>query len=455
MTARILIVDDVDINLKLMEARLSAEYFEVLTAASGPDCIAICQKETIDLVLLDVMMPDMDGYEVCRILKTSPRTRHLPIVLITALDQPSDRVRGLQAGADDFLTKPVRDLQLFSRVRSLTRLKLLTDELRIRAETTMNLVWRADLLGQLANGGAGGRLWICDDDEASAARLRKVLNPEHDVYELADPAAFLKQPGAETADLFIVNLAAKRYDPLRLCSQIRSSDLLRQTPILLVAEASDEIRTAKALELGANDYLVKPIDRNELHARVRTQIKRRRYDEGLRQSLRDTIELAVTDALTGLNNRRFLETHLPSVIQRAKADAKPLAILIADIDHFKRINDGWGHDAGDSVLRQFAGRLKESLRASDLACRFGGEEFVVLMPDADHRVAHTIAERLRRMVAERPFELSGDALEVTVSAGIATLDPETDDAQTLMKRADRGLYEAKRNGRNRVVALAA
>ena len=455
MTARILIVDDVDINLRLMEARLSAEYFEVLTAAGGPEAIAICERETVDLVLLDVMMPDMDGYEVCRILKNSPRTRHLPIVLITARDQPSDRVRGLEAGADDFLTKPVRDLQLFSRVRSLTRLKLLTDELRIRAETTMNLVSRADLLGQLANGGAGGRLVICDDDEAAARRVRRILAAEHHVHEVADPVGFLKRPDHEAVDLFIVSLAARTYDPLRLCSQIRSSDALRQTPILLVTEAADEIRTAKALELGASDYLVKPIDRNELLARVRTQIKRRRYDEGMRQSLRETIELATTDALTGLNNRRFLEIHLPSVIERARADAKPLAILIADIDHFKRINDGWGHDAGDGVLRQFAARLKESLRASDLACRFGGEEFVVLMPNADQRVAQTIAERLRKMVADQPFDLPGVALDVTVSAGIATLDSDDDNAQSLLKRADRGLYAAKRDGRNRVISLAA
>ncbi|MBC8131167.1 MAG: PleD family two-component system response regulator [Rhizobiaceae bacterium] len=455
MTARILIVDDIDVNVRLLQARLEAEYFEVLTALSGPEAIAACARETIDLVLLDVMMPGMDGYEVCRRLKTDPHTQHIPIVLITALDQPSDRVMGLDAGADDFLTKPVRDLQLFSRVKSLARLKLLTDELRVRAQSTMSLVRDGDILGRIGNGGASGHLLVFEDGDGTADRVQRFLRSEHRVDSAAEPGPVLKSPETAALDLFIVSLQAKAYDPLRLCSQIRSNEALRQIPILILAEPTDELRTVKALDLGANDYLVKPIDRNELLARVRTQIKRRRYDESLRQSLRATIELAVTDPLTGLNNRRFLETHLPNAIDRARADCKPLGLVIADIDHFKRINDGWGHDAGDSVLRQFAARLKESLRASDLACRFGGEEFIILMPEADEVAVRSVAERLRRLVADQPFDLKGEAITVTVSAGMAMLDAVGDDAETLLKRADRGLYQAKNNGRNRVIALAA
>ena len=455
MTARILIVDDVHVNLRLMEARLSAEYFEVLTALSGAEAIEICERETIDLVLLDVMMPDMDGYEVCRRLKGNPRTRHLPIVLITALNQPADRVAGLDAGADDFLTKPVRDLQLFSRVRSLVRLKLLSDELRIRAETTISLVAGDDLLGQLAGTGISGRLLVFDDETAIAARIKKVLRCEHEVDATTDPASVLHAETSGAYDLFIVNLATTRYDALRLCSQIRSGGGLRQMPILLISDSSDDVRTAKALELGANDFLSMPLDRNELLARVRTQIKRKRYDEGLRQSLRETIAMAITDPLTGLNNRRFLESHLPTVIQRARADNKPLSVLIADIDHFKKINDGWGHDAGDRVLKEFARRLRDSLRGSDLACRFGGEEFVVVMPEADARTAQLIAERLRCMIADAPFDIVGESISVTVSAGIAVLGEAGDDWESLLKRADQGLYDAKRTGRNRVIERAA
>ncbi len=139
MTARILVVDDIPANLKLLEARLIAEYFDVLTADDGYKCLDICAKTSVDVILLDIMMPGIDGFEVCERLKANPRTAHIPVVMVTALDQASDRVRGLKAGADDFLTKPVNDLQLMARVKSLVRLKMLNDELRLRAETARSV----------------------------------------------------------------------------------------------------------------------------------------------------------------------------------------------------------------------------------------------------------------------------------------------------------------------------
>ena len=136
MTARILVVDDIPANVKLLQARLSQEYFDVRGATSGAEALRICDEEQCDMVLLDVMMPQMDGFEVCRRLKANPRTHHIPVVMVTALDQPADRVRGLECGADDFLTKPVSDIALITRVKSLVRLKMLTDELRMRAATS-------------------------------------------------------------------------------------------------------------------------------------------------------------------------------------------------------------------------------------------------------------------------------------------------------------------------------
>src|ERR1700692_2407054 len=135
MTARVLVVDDILSNVKLLEAKLSAEYFEVMTAFNGLECLAKMEQAIPDIVLLDVMMPGMDGFEVCRRIKANPRTAHVPVVMVTALDQPSDRVAGLDAGADDFLTKPVDGAALFARVRSLVRLKMMPDELRMREST--------------------------------------------------------------------------------------------------------------------------------------------------------------------------------------------------------------------------------------------------------------------------------------------------------------------------------
>src|SRR5262249_52737741 len=175
MTARVLVVDDVPANVKLLEARLSAEYFDVVTAASGTDALAICDRAECDVVLLDVMMPDMDGFEVCRRLKSSPVTHHIPVVIVTALDQPSDRVRGLEAGADDVLTKPVSDVALIARVRSLSRLKLMTDELRLRAVTSRDIGIESPEREAVADPGLAGRILVVDDRAASAEHVAGML----------------------------------------------------------------------------------------------------------------------------------------------------------------------------------------------------------------------------------------------------------------------------------------
>jgi two-component system cell cycle response regulator len=357
-------------------------------------------------------------------------------------------VAGLDAGADDFLTKPVRDLPLFSRVRSLTRLKLTTDELRRRAETAVSLVSRDDIDAGVIP--PATRLALFADGADEVRRLQKHLKGIATVEVTDDAAEMLAAASAGQVDVILIDLAAKAGDPLRLVSQFRSNVTTRHLPVIGIVPAGDDVAAAKALELGANDYLQRPLDRNELVARIRTQLRRRRYDDCLRRSVEETIAMALSDPLTGLHNRRFLETHLAKAIERARATGIGFAILMADIDHFKRINDGWGHAAGDMVLKDFARRLSDCLRASDLACRFGGEEFAVLMIGADEGTAMAVADRIRRSVADQPFQIGGEPLTVTVSAGLAVFDAGRDDGGSLIDRADRALYEAKRSGRNRI-----
>ncbi len=187
MTARILVVDDIPANVKLLEARLQAEYFQVVTALNGPDALAICAEGGIDLILLDIMMPGMDGFEVCAKLKANPATVHIPVVIVTALDQPSDRIRGLEAGADDFLTKPVKDIQLMSRVKSLVRLKTLTDELRLRAETTRSIGIDELLNERAVVSHDRARILLIDERASSIERLQKTLRNECDLEVATDP----------------------------------------------------------------------------------------------------------------------------------------------------------------------------------------------------------------------------------------------------------------------------
>src|ERR1700758_5281645 len=171
MSARVLVVDDVPANVKLLEARLSDEYFDVMPACNGAEALSVCSRSECDIILLDVMMPDMDGFEVCRRLKSNPATHFIPVVIVTALDSPADRVRGLEAGADDFLTKPVSDVVLIARVRSLTRLKMMTDELRMRAITSLEIGMEAPERSAVADKGMGGRILLVDDRPSSYERL--------------------------------------------------------------------------------------------------------------------------------------------------------------------------------------------------------------------------------------------------------------------------------------------
>jgi len=408
-------------------------------------------------VLLDVMMPEMDGFEVCKRLKSDPATSHIPVVMITALDQVSDRVRGLEAGADDFLTKPVNDLQLMTRVKSLVRLKSLTDELRLRASTTRNIGIEELLSRDFATEDAKPRVLLIDERRSSVERIQKMLRNSAELDVATDPNAGFFQAAETAYECVLISTAFTDFDALRLCSQLRSLDRTRFLPIMLLADEGEEGRILRGLELGINDYLIRPIDQHELTARLRTQVRRKRYNDQLRASVAQTIEMAVIDGLTGLHNRRYLDSHLQTLFDRAVARRRPLSVMITDLDRFKSINDTHGHDGGDDVLRDFARRLRKNVRGIDLACRFGGEEFVVVMPDTDGAVAEKVAERIRAEIAQAPFAIGSDGktIEVTVSVGVSSLLKGTDSVAALMKRADLALYEAKSGGRNRVVAKAA
>lgn len=453
MTARILVVDDVEPNVRLLEAKLTLEYYEVLTAMDGATALEIAAAERPDIILLDVMMPGMDGFETCRRLKADPVTRHIPVVLVTALDGREDKIKGLGVGADDFVTKPIDDVILFARVKSLVRLKAVMDELREREESGRRLGVDADGAGRLR--GSGGRVLIVDDNELQSEKMLAHLTGEHRPVVEPDPAAALIAARGPV-DLMIVNVSSSGFDGLRFVAQVRSSEASRRNPILAVVDPADRPRLLKALELGVNDILPRPVDAEELMARARTQIKRKRYADFLKEKLDYSLEMAVTDALTGLHNRRYMAGQLQALVGRAGQGGDPVAVLVMDIDHFKAVNDGFGHDAGDEVLREFAVRLATNVRAIDLPCRLGGEEFVVVMPGASLEAAARVADRIRRDIETQPFPIMGGAegLTVTVSIGVAASVPG-DTPEGLLKRADEGVYEAKAHGRNQVIARAA
>ncbi|MBN8889748.1 MAG: PleD family two-component system response regulator [Rhodospirillales bacterium 70-18] len=445
MSARILIIDDVPANTRLLGARLGAEYFEVRTAHDGPAALAEALAWQPDLILLDVMMPGMDGYETCRRLKADVRTLHIPVVMVTTLDQTDERVRGLEAGADDFLTKPVDFDTLLARVKSLVRLKRLLDEWRMRGQT-------AHALGLSANGFAppavaGARALVVDDDDASAQAIQDALlrdgvlaaraRSEAETMELVRVVDFA---------LVVISLSMLTDDPLRLASRLRAQETTQETPLLLIAESAQRDRLLRGFDLGANDWLIRPLDANELRARARNQIRRKFYQDRLRADLGHALELALTDPLTGFYNQRYLMRHLHGLLDGGGGDM--VAVMMLDLDHFKEVNDRWGHPVGDQALRVVAETLRGRVRVFDSIARYGGEEFVVVMPGASAQEAQGAAERLRSAIEQIRFEPEpGQVHQLTVSIGVACSAPGRTPEQVL-QMADAALYTAKNAGRN-------
>ncbi len=452
MPGRILVVDDLPTNVKLLEAKLSREYFDVFTANDGPEAIDTAKSVSPDVILLDVMMPGMDGFEVCRRLKADPATSHIPVVMVTALSDISDRVHGLEAGADDFLTKPVNDVALMARVKSLVRLKVMTDELRLREDTSEQLGGLGDEpLSEVDDGAA--ELLLVTDNALLGDKIEEVACDDgHSLTRTGSAAEALATTADKPYDLILVDLNLLSDDALRLCSQLRAADATRQTPILLIIDDSDIDGLATGLELGVNDYLAHPVDRHELCARIRTQVRRKRYQDRLRANYRESLSMALTDGLTGLYNRRYFDAHFESQLRHAASSGKPITVMMIDIDYFKPVNDTYGHDVGDEVLVEVARRMTGRVRNFDMVARYGGEEFVVVMPDAGEDIAAHVGERLRRVVAAAPVVVSSDhvdTIDVTISIGYAVGRGSAAD-KSLLKKADQALYEAKGAGRNRV-----
>jgi two-component system cell cycle response regulator len=459
MSGRVLVVDDVATNRLLLRAKLSSAYYDVVVAENGTQALEMARSEQPDMVMLDVMMPDMDGFAVCSIMKSTEETAHIPVIMVTALDTPEERIRGLEAGADDFLSKPFNDLALFARVRNLMRMKMMFDELRLRDMTSRELGLTDFVSEQEIELDMGGAILLAppsyEQGAAWAEQLRHRMKlPTITTYSEREA---LNLARLELPDCFVVHQSLMEGgDGLRLVSALRSRPETRQAAVILVVENGDVQTAAKGLDLGASDYIEAPFELSELIARIRSQLRRKRYSDRLRSNVKNGLKMAVIDPLTGIYNRRYASQHMNRVMERARETDGVFAVMMIDLDKFKAINDRHGHDAGDAVLREFSRRLQENIRGVDLVARFGGEEFFVAMPDVDRHAAAAAAERIRRAVEGSPVVLPGGKVrvDVTVSIGVAIAGAGDEDAETIIRRADSALYNSKESGRNRVSFFA-
>lgn len=458
MAEKILIVDDMSVNRIMLKVKLKEACHESIQADDGESALRLARDEQPKLILLDMMLPDISGIEVCRRLRADPATSHIPIIIITASVDPARRLEALQAGADDFLNKPLNEAILLARIRSLLRACETEDELRLRAATC----------GELGFAEAGStfetpaHLGIIAPDGATAISWRAMLAPRFagKIDILTPAAALAAADGQRVPEIYMIAAdLPSNGSGLRLIADLRSRVRSRHSAICLVLPDTGGELGATALDLGATDLLPLPLDPEETALRLKLHVGRKRRTDQLRRQVRDGLRLAVSDPLTGLYNRRYALAHLERIAQRARETGRRYAVMVLDLDRFKAINDTFGHTVGDRVLESVAERLRDNLRPSDLVARIGGEEFLVALPDTTLGTARMAAERLCRTIEAHPVGLPGGReVSVTISVGLALgndrRDGTPEPARSVLERADAALFAAKTCGRNQVTISA-
>ncbi|MGB0844688.1 MAG: response regulator, partial [Alphaproteobacteria bacterium] len=372
MTSNILVVDDTPANLRLMQHKLGAGFYQVDTASSGQQALDILKTSQNNIVLLDVMMPGMDGFEVCRRLKGDPDTQQISVIMVTSLNDAASRVKGLEAGADDFISRPIQDDILFARIRSLENLGALIKQVDLRAKTAKKLGFDTSLPNLSQTDFANAKILLAEPDTQQATKIASNLKDglQSHVLTCGVVDQILSYAQAEPVEILMINADhEKTSDGIRAAMSFRAMHSARNTPIILLFDQLADTRAEAALQVGISDYMHSDVDPGELIARVKNQLKRQRHLQALERIYETSINKALTDDLTGLYSRRYVSQHLPNIVSETQMAGKPLAILMIDTDDFKSINDQYGHASGDLVLAHVAKRISENLREDDIVAR--------------------------------------------------------------------------------------
>ena len=450
---KILIVDDEHLTVAMIERQLKIYSYDILSAYCGEDALEIAKTQLPDLIILDIMMPGIDGFEVTRAIRADSNTADIPIILITALDSKEDRIRGINIGADDFLNKPIMFEELLARVRSLIRLRAFQEQVKVYKNIKQSF-YPPDCAIQSAPQ---------SDDEELLLIIRQSDEPDPliDQWIKETPFTIIQPKNIEKAislinnkfiSVALIDNSISKKDVHYLCQRVRSVPHQKNTQVILIS-ASEDLNLYIEDDIQCpDDFIIKPFKAIELNARLKTMIKKKKRMDSMSNRFENALHAAMTDPLTTLYNKKYFFHFLEKEVQRVKRHKTPLSIMMIDIDNFKTINDQYGHLIGDIILKDTARLINNNIREVDMASRFGGEEFTVVLPYADEDGALVVGERLRSVIDNYIFDYPGSDVNyhITVSIGIVSCQNDPGDANTMIQIVDDMMYKSKQNGKNQI-----
>lgn len=417
-----LIIDDSKAVRNTLASYLKALNFDCITAPEGMQGLRMASEHLPDLILVDVEMPVMDGFEFCKKLSKGPDIKHIPTIVISGTINESQFRKGFRAGAIDFLEKPVSQPALAAIIESVS----------VKGNTNST-----------------GTTVILSKDSTLSSILSKSLNFLNSSINVCTAFDELETfLCVSTPDIVILDLS-ENEDKLNVCMKTRKL-LKSESPVIIaVADETDRDIMFRCFKYGATEFIIKPFGRDEVKARIENHIKIKKLQDELVQKNRILESLAYKDKLTGLMNRRYFDKALKDEIEKARSGNTHLSFLMIDLDNFKQVNDDYGHDIGDEVLKEIAAIIIDNVQGNAVSCRYGGEEFCIIYPGTSLAEAVKNSEKIKRFCALKP--ISGHRIFQTISGGISSF-PETSSAGDLVSDADKCLYKAKKAGKNRIIA---